>query len=388
MTDRRAPRRMSRAAMDRELESLLGQAGIGLYVGTIPFATAHDPLNQQVGGALREILGYPADAPASDVGLFDPRHLPDPATREALLLALASDRRVSDYLIQARRLDGTAIWLELTAHASPGSTPSRLAVSVLARDVSERRRREDRAKDAVRELAESEHLAALGRTLADAAHELRNPLATILSWAERLDEGTLEAGVRRGIQEILGASVRAERLVRSLLHSATRRQSTRALVNVNAVVNDTLALRLDDQRAMNVTVTTDLSDDVLPVLADAHQLQQVLLNLLINAEQAMVGASGRGRLSVVTRNEQDSVLIRVSDDGPGVPPALRSRIFDPFFTTKQPGSGTGLGLAVAHSLVLEHGGRLWLDDQAPRGATFVVSLPARARIAPSDVPHR
>lgn len=379
MTARRAPRRTSRATAEEALEPLLGLAGVGVYRGVISATMAQDAVTQEVGGALRSILGYPEDASAAAIALFDPRHLPDPLTRETLLLALISEQRVCDYLVQGHRLDGSSVWMELTVHAVPDSVPSRLVVSALVRDVSDRRRREDRAKEAIRELAESEHLAALGRTLAGAAHELRNPLATILNWAERLDEGDLDPKVRRGVQEILGASVRAERLVRSLLHSAARRQSTRELVDVNAVVKETLELRLDDQRAMNVTATADLSDDLLPVLADAHQLQQVVLNLLINAEQAMVAASGRGRLSVVTRCENSSVLIRVSDDGPGVPPTLRARIFDPFFTTKQPGSGTGLGLAVAHSLVMEHGGRLWLDEQAHSGATFVVSLPGRAR---------
>jgi CheY-like chemotaxis protein len=176
---------------------------------------------------------------------------------------------------------------------------------------------------------------------------------------------------------ILTESERAARIVRNLLTFARKRQSTRAMVDVNQVVRDTLALRAYEQRVSNIAVIDALATGLPPVFADAHQVKQVLLNLLINAEQAMLGATGRGTLVVRTFHDQErnSIVLEVNDDGPGVPDDVQGRIFDPFFTTKEVGKGTGLGLAVAYAIVQEHGGRIWLRSSRGAGASFLVELP-------------
>ena len=226
-------------------------------------------------------------------------------------------------------------------------------------------------------------MAALGQTISGVAHELNNPLATILSWAERLSEKPLDDGARRGVDVILGEAERAARIVRNLLTFARKRQSTRALVDLNEVVRSTLTLRSYDQPLLNISVVTSLAAGLPEVFADAHQIQQVLLNLLINAEQAMLSASGRGSLTIRTWHEADLdvVVLEVTDDGPGVPAEVRNKIFDPFFTTKDVGQGTGLGLTVAYAIVQEHGGRIRVsaapssDGRAATGAVFTVELP-------------
>jgi signal transduction histidine kinase len=182
---------------------------------------------------------------------------------------------------------------------------------------------------------------------------------------------------RRGLELILSEARRAARVVRNLLMFSHKRETTRALVDINRIVRDTIALRSPDHQAAKVDVIADLAPTLPEVLGDSDQLQQILLNLCINAEQSMVAAHGRGVLTVRTAYDagRQSVLLTVTDDGPGISAQTRAHVFEPFFTTKSPGSGTGLGLAVARSIAREHGGDIRLEP---------ASLDA-ARDAPSTV---
>src|SRR6185436_20234366 len=137
---------------------------------------------------------------------------------------------------------------------------------------------------------------------------------------------------------------------------------------------ETLALRAHEQKVSNISVVEALATGLPDVFADSHQIKQVLLNLLINAEQACLGANGKGTIVVRTSHDTDrgSLVLEVSDDGPGVPEERQGKVFDPFFTTKEVGQGTGLGLTVAYAIVQEHGGRIWLTSggvsgNAPKG---------------------
>jgi len=187
---------------------------------------------------------------------------------------------------------------------------------------------------------------------------------------------------------ILAESERAARIVRNLLTFARKRQTTRAMVDINKVTRETLALRSYEQRVNNVAIIDALAAGLPLVFADGHQLQQVLLNLVINAEQAMLSTHGRGTIVVRTWHEpeRESVVLEINDDGPGIPDDLQPKIFDPFFTTKEVGKGTGLGLTVAYAIVQEHGGRIRLESTPDAGASFFVELPvtgARLRARPA-----
>jgi two-component system NtrC family sensor kinase len=324
---------------------------------------------------LRLMFGIAADADDTFCP-FDVTHFLDVESREAFFARLGRDGAVTDYLLRLRRADGAAMWVEVTAHAEPSDGAFR--VEALMRDVSERKRLDTHSRDLYHQLLQAEKMAALGQTISGVAHELNNPLATILTWSERLARQQSDPDTRRGLETILQQSERAARIVRNLLTFARKRHTTRTMVDLNAVVRETLALRGYDQRLSNVATIEALAAGLPQVFADPHQIQQVLLNLIINAEQAMLAANGRGTLIVRTWHdlERDAVVVEVSDDGPGVPGDVQNKIFDPFFTTKDVGKGTGLGLTVAYAIVQEHGGDIRVTSEPGRGATFTVQVPA------------
>ena len=351
---------------------LVEHAHEGAYIGVLDRTSTTIAANPD----LRRIFGYPPETPDDNVRPFDLERFVDPAARTAFLERLATGDVLTDHLFRLKRLDGTMLWVEATVWAEPVPGGG-VRIETLLRDVSQRKKVEYEARDFHHQLLQAEKLAALGQTISGVAHELNNPLATILTWAERLTARPLDEPTKRGLDVILGESERAARIVRNLLTFARKRQSTRAMVDLNAVVRQTLALRAYEQRVTNILVVEELGADLPQVFADAHQLQQVLLNLIINAEQAMLAAHGRGTLTVRTRHdeERETVVVDISDDGPGIPAEVQTKIFDPFFTTKEVGKGTGLGLTVAYAIVEEHGGRLRISTTGGVGASFLIALP-------------
>jgi PAS domain S-box-containing protein len=348
----------------------------GVYIGMVhPDRTCTVAANPH----LKLVFGYSEETPETDVRPFDVERFVDPQARTAILGHLATDGSVTDYLLRLRRADGTAVWIEVTARADPAGNDDVLRVEAIMRDVTERKKLDDETRDIYAQLLQAEKMAALGQTISGVAHELNNPLATILSWAERLaQKSTVDPSIRRGLETILSESERAARIVRNLLTFARKRQTTRTLVDVNRIARETLGLRAYEQRLSNIQVIDALAAGLPPVFADAYQLQQVMLNLVINAEQAMLSSHGRG--VVVVRSwhdaEHESVVFEINDDGPGIAEELQPKIFDPFFTTKDVGQGTGLGLTVAYAIVQEHGGQIRLESTPGAGASFYIALPA------------
>jgi PAS domain S-box-containing protein len=358
----------------------------GAYIGVLqPKSTTTLAANAH----LRLMFGWPVATPVAAVRPFEANRFTDDQARDDFMKKLAQDGHVEAYLLRLRRANGSIFWVEVTARAER-ATAKGVRVEAVLRDVTERKKLQDQARDVYQQLVQAEKLAALGQTMSGVAHELNNPLATILACAERLAGKPLDDGTKRDLDAIHNAADRAARIVRNLQTFARKRHTTRTTVELNHVVTETIALRAYEQRAANVVIVQALAAGLPPIFADPHQIQQILLNLIINAEQAMLDAHGRGTLILRTWHDpdRDAVVMEVHDDGPGMPADVQAKVFDPFFTTKAVGKGTGLGLTVAYAIAHEHGGRLRVESGTSGGASFFLELPVGGTAVRTPEPPR
>ena len=225
-------------------------------------------------------------------------------------------------------------------------------------------------------ILQTEKMAALGQLVSGIAHELNNPLTAIMGYAQLLLGRGQTGDPLREAEHIYQEAERARRIVKNLLYFARESKPERLQANFNEIVERTLALRSYELKIQNISVECSLASNLPTTLADPYQLQQVFLNLLVNAEQSLIHSRGGGRVSIRTyQPSAKRVAFEVADDGPGVPADIASRIFDPFFSTKAPGEGTGLGLSIAYGIVKQHGGDVYFENQPSGGARFVVDLP-------------
>ena len=245
-------------------------------------------------------------------------------------------------------------------------------VLVLARDITDHRRTEA-------QLQQAEKLAAMGQLVSGVAHEINNPAAIISGFAQTLLLDDLRADHRDMVKMIYDEATRIGRITSNLLAFARAGGHERTLVDVNDIVRRTFALRSYHLSTLNIAVEIDVDSDEPKVWGNGSELQQMLLNLLINAEQALLTVGHSRAIILRTRATEADVMIECVDTGPGVPAEIRDRIFDPFFTTKPEGVGTGLGLSICYGIAHTHGGRISLESESGRGATFVVTLPRDQR---------
>src|SRR6266496_830286 len=245
-------------------------------------------------------------------------------------------------------------------------------VLALVRDITEQRR-------AQTQLQQTEKLAAMGQLVSGVAHEINNPAAIISGFAQTLLLDELKPEHREMLQMMYDEATRIGRITSSLLAFARAGGKQRNLVDLNDITRRTFALRSYHLSTLNITVALDLDPDEPKIWADASELQQLLLNLLINAEQALVTVDTPRTITVRTRAHERDTRLEIADSGPGIPAELRTRIFDPFFTTKPEGVGTGLGLSICYGIARDHGGRIWAESEPGGGARFCVLLPRDQR---------
>jgi two-component system NtrC family sensor kinase len=332
-----------------------------------------------VNHAAENISGYKRD---ELVGQWFAPMLPDDDLPKALAhfqQALAGETGLFE--TQFYRKDGEVRTISVTY-----STPQKdEEVLCLIRDVTDQKMLQE-------QLIQSEKMSAIGQLVSGVAHELNNPLAGISAFAQLLlAEKRFPPDQRTAAETIYSEARRASRIVQNLLTFARQHKAEKVPTAINQVLDDTLELRGYELRVRGIDVRREYDESLPDTMADAHQLQQVFLNLITNAEQAMEQRDGHHhRLTVRTRRSADSIRIEVEDTGAGIPPNLIERIFNPFFTTKPTGSGTGLGLSISLGIVREHEGRIWAENPPQAGARFVVEVPItepRASGEHTTVPH-
>jgi len=320
-----------------------------------------------VSSRVRDLLGYKSE------DLLE-RRISETADHSPELAALyhdviSSDRSFGSAEFSARHRDGR--WLTMRASASRlFDADSKLAgVIISVRDITTERKLEQ-------QIVQSERLAAMGAMIGGVAHELNNPLTSILGVSELLQDSQTTDAARKQVGILQQQARRAAEIVHNLTYFATPPTPGKTPIHLGDIVERTLNLHAYSLRKNSITVDFLREPNQPFVKADAHQLMQVFLNLILNAEQAIRETRDRGTLRIRLGNSGGTVWASFHDDGPGIPPEVLANIFDPFYTTKRPGRGTGLGLSICKSVMKEHNGTIEAANAPGGGAVFTVTMRA------------
>lgn len=354
---------------EERYRSLVEEVSVGICItqeGIIKFLNR--TYEEITGYSKEEVLGR------NFLDLVSPEDQPMVRQR---ILKVERGERASHCIFRYIHKSGEERWAEI--YATRISYEGRPAVLKSAIDITERKRLEEERESLRERLVQSEKLASIGQLVAGVAHELNNPLTVVTGYAELAVRRTQDEALLSQLGQILEGARRAADIVQNLLSFARKRPLERRVLNLGELLEKVIELRAYELRTSNVEVVRRYHKKPIFVSGDPIQLQQVFINLIANAEQAMYAAYGGGRLTLRTEVKGDEALVHVQDDGPGIPKEVQRRIFEPFFTTKGVGEGTGLGLSVTYGIVREHGGDIWVESEPGKGATFTVSLPLARR---------
>jgi len=371
----------TRSLVDSLAATAAAERHLRLVMDAVPDAIAvldRDGRVIDLNDSARRLLAAPPSPDAGkDRSVFASLE-PDAAATVRERLAAAFRGEVQRFEVAGRREDGTK-GLGAMLYAPVRERGEVTRVLALARDITDQKHTEH-------QLQQAEKLSAMGQLVSGVAHEINNPAAIISGFAQTLLLDVVKAEQREMLQMIYDEATRIGRITANLLAFARAGGSQRTLVDLNDIVRRTFALRAYHLTTLNIAVTLELSAAEPKFWADPSELQQMLLNLLINAEQALVSVETPRTIVVRTAASEEDVRLEVADSGPGIAPEIRAKIFDPFFTTKPEGVGTGLGLSICYGIAREHGGRISVDSAPGRGATFVVALPRDPRREGRAVP--
>ncbi len=230
-----------------------------------------------------------------------------------------------------------------------------------------------------KQLMLQDRLASIGQLVSGVANEINNPLTSVIGFSDLVLRREIEDDVRADLKIVNDEAKRAALIVKKLLTFVRSQSEEKSEIRANEMVERVLLLRNHDHKMNNIQVITKLASNLPNVKGNASQLQQVLYNIIVNAEQAMLEANGKGIITVTTEQSGDTVVIRLADNGPGINQENMKKLFTPFFTTKELGKGTGLGLSICHGIVTEHGGKICAESKLGKGTTFIIELPTARR---------
>ncbi len=275
--------------------------------------------------------------------------------------------------VEYQRPDGEIVPVEFAAKRV--TIRGRKYHQSMVRDMTERKQAEEREKQLQQELNLASRLASIGEMASGIAHEINNPLTSVIGFSQLLMGRDIPGDIRDDLEVINTEAQRVAKIISGLLAFAHQRRTGREYVDIDDIVSRVLELRSYQMEVNNIQVFTRLAPDLPRTMADASQLEQVFLNIILNAEKAMVTAHNGGKLLVKTRRINGSIRVSFADNGPGISQENLDKVFDPFFTTREVGDGTGLGLSICHGIVAAYNGRIYAESKLGKGATFVVELP-------------
>ena len=317
--------------------------------------------------AAAKIFGFSSVEEALEV---DPLDLILPEDKERVLelakKALFEQNAQLTYNLRILTKDGRKIWISATGARIVHQ--GRLAGLISFTDITEQKQQNERFMLADR-------LASIGELAAGAAHELNNPLTSVIGFSQLLMEKDISDDIRQDLTFINSEAQRAASITKNLLAFARKHKPVKRLNQINDIIEDVLKLRTHEHKIHDIKVEKQLAPGLPESMVDYFQMQQVFFNIVINAEYFMTEAHNRGTLTITTQKQNGTVIITFTDDGPGIPLENLSQLFNPFFTTKATGKGTGLGLSICHGIVSEHGGKIHARSQPGEGATIFIELP-------------
>jgi len=242
-------------------------------------------------------------------------------------------------------------------------------------DITDIKRAAEKEKQMQQELYNATHLASIGEMASGIAHEINNPLTGVVGFSQLLIDRDIPDDIKEDLEIINHEAQRAAKIVSGLLTFAYQNKPGWSMVNIDEIISNTLELRTHEMELSNIRVVTELEGHLPLTAADGAQLQQVFLNIILNAEQAMKDMKKAGTLTVRTKSTGKSIIITFADTGPGISQENLSRVFNPFFTTKGVGEGTGLGLSMSHGIIKQHKGKINVESEEGHGARFIIELP-------------
>jgi len=286
------------------------------------------------------------------------------------------------------RKDGTLVFTEDSIFPLRNENGEVIGFRGISRDVTERKRAEEERRQLEQKAQFASRLASVGELASGVAHEINNPLTAVIGYAHLLlERKDVPEDIRRDVEVINEGAQRVAGIIKKLLVFARQTKPERTYVDINEIISTTLELRAYSLQSNNVKVVLQLDPDLPLTVADPGQLQQVFLNLIMNAETEVKLAHGGGRMAIKTEQINSTIRISFKDNGLGIARENLERIFNPFFTTRRVGQGTGLGLSVCHGIVTEHKGRIWAESQLGKGATFIVELPIATEDKQLELPE-
>jgi len=347
----------------------------GSFDGIVVVDTKGNPLIFNKGA--ERILGYMAEEVIGHPEIFR-RLYPLELARE-MMRRMRSDKYGPPDTLETTQItfinkDGEEVPVNFSASIVREGDREVGSVGIFS-DLREHRRMAKKLEESQAQLLQAEKIASLGRLAAGVAHEINNPLAGILIYAEILKRDLeADAGVRENLEVIINQTVRCQQIVTRLLEFSRQSLGQRTLFDLNEIITRCVELFGHQTLFHNIEINRDLDPELPQIIGDPGQLQQVCTNLLLNAADAM---SGQGKITITSRPASggEGVVLTFADTGPGIPPEIKAKIFEPFFTTKVPGKGTGLGLSIVYGVLQRHGGAIEVDNGPEGGSIFTINLP-------------